>query len=209
VNRKLIIIAASILIVAGLLAWLFKESTKPLPGQYLMQDGRDHKDEGSKIDYKFNPPTSGDHYASWISKGFYDEPRSDGNLVHSEEHGYIIIWYDCEKQATSYIPQLVGDVYAQAKTMTAGSEGSPSAKLSDMPKAFSDGSCDSLKQQIKDAINKFGPHKLIGVPRMGMDSRLVLTAWGRSENLGSFNEGKIKEFIDSFRDTGPERTVEP
>ena len=136
-NKKWIIIAGTILVLAALLAWLFIESTKPLPGEKELQDGREHKPDGSKLDYKFNPPTSGDHYPSWISKGFFDEPRADGNLVHSLEHGYVIIWYDCEKKVTSDKSQvtswLIKPAYAQGVNMTQGSEGSPSAKLEDMP----------------------------------------------------------------------------
>ncbi len=182
-NKKFISISVAILIFIALLVWLFVESSKPLPGQAALQDGRDHLAEGSKVNYKFNPPTSGNHYASWISKGFYDTPRSDGNLVHSLEHGYIVIWYDCGSKGIGFRVQgIVGKAYAAELTatpsvkatdanvqMTAGSEGSPSALLGDMPKSFSDGSCDNLKTQLKDIYNKFGPRKLIIVPRVGMD----------------------------------------
>lgn len=206
---KVIIIIIIIIFILAFLVWLYMASTKPLPGIEALQDGRDHLPEETKIDYKFNPPTSGDHYPSWISKGFYDEPRPDGNLVHSQEHGYIIFWYDCEKKSIGDGGwDIVGTVYAQASNMTAGSEGSPSAKLSDMPKSFSDGSCETLKNQIKDLLQKNNPHKLIVVPRVGMDSPLILSSWGRMEKMTSLNEAKIKEFIDAFRDNGPERTVE-
>lgn len=209
-TKKIGIILFFVAVLVVLLAWLFIESTKPSPGEKELQDGRDHLPEGTVIDYKFNPPTSGNHYASWITKGFYDEPRADGNLVHSLEHGYIVLWYDCEGKATGNRLQLVGTAYAdEGLSMTQGSEGSASAKLSDMPKAFSDGSCDNFKKDIKDIINKFGPHKLIAVPRVGMSSKLILTAWGRTEKLNSVDSQKIKQFIDAYRDQGPEMTNEP
>jgi hypothetical protein len=210
-NRKFLLIGAAAVISIGLLAWLFIMSTKPLPGLETKQDGRTHVPEGSALTYNFNPPTGGDHYASWITKGFYDEPRHDGNLVHSLEHGYIIFWYDCERKLTSHF-QLAGEVIAHEEeatsapqttpTMDGGSEGTVHTKLSDMPKAFSDGSCDNLKNQIKTYIGKDN-HKLIGMPRVG------LTAWGRTLKLDNFDEGKIKEFIGAFRDNGPEHTNEP
>jgi hypothetical protein len=31
--------------------------------------------------------------------GFYDDSIPDENLVHSLEHGYIILWYDCGQVA--------------------------------------------------------------------------------------------------------------
>jgi hypothetical protein len=208
-NKKLLIIGVSILALIILLTWLFIESSKPLPGQKQLQDGRNHVDEGSKVEYKFNPPTSGDHYASWISKGFYDIPRVDGSLVHSLEHGYIVIWYNCEKKVTGFRLQgMVKEAYAQT-AMTQGSEGSPSATLEDMPKEFSDGSCNELKSQLKNIYQKLGSHKLIITPRVGMDSQIVLTAWGRAEKLSSADEGKVKEFVNAYRDAGPEQTNEP
>lgn len=216
--KKKILLFLSATGLVGLLIWLFIASSKPLPGEKLLQDGRNHLAEESKLDFKFNPPTSGDHYASWIKKGFYGEPRIDGNLVHSLEHGYVIIWYDCgiKKQG------LIKTAFAHEETatpssldsqnqvsMTEGSEGSPSAHFEDMPKSFSDGSCDSLKSQLKDIYNKLGPHKVIVMPRVGMDHPIILTAWGRMEKLDSVDHKKIKEFIDAFRDQGPEQTTEP
>lgn len=204
------------LIIIGLLAWLYIASMKPLPGEPAIQGGRDHKVEGSKIEYKFNPPTSGDHYPSWITKGFYEEPRSDGNVIHSQEHGYIIIWYECGKignrvQGTGYsgiADILIKPAYAQRAGMTGGSEGSPSAKLEDLPEAFRNGSCDSLKAELKK-IYQSNQHKLIVMPRVGMDSPIILTAWQRMEKLNSMDKNKINEFINAFRDQGPEHTSEP
>lgn len=206
-NKKLLI-GLSTLIFVGLLVWLFMISNKPLPGIEAKQDGRDHIPEGSKVNYNYNPPTSGNHYVSWITKGFYEEPRPDGNIVHSMEHGYVIIWYDCEKKVTGYRIQVTDTVYAQGLPMTGGSEGSPSAMLKDMPKAFSDGSCSELKNQIKSYIDK-DTHKLIAMPRVGMDSKIILTSWGRVEKMDNLDEKRVKEFIDAFRDHGPEATNEP
>lgn len=231
-KKKWLVIGFIVLLLIVLMAWLFIESAKPPPGEKALQDGRNHMQEGSKVDYKFNPPTSGNHYASWITKGFYDTPRIDGNLVHSLEHGYIIIWYNCENKMSQdvILRQLAAgslanvrlkqvdrfffsfrmtEVYAQSTPMTQGSEGSPSASLESMPKSFSDGSCDNLKNRLKGIYSKLGPHKLIVIPRVGMDHPIVLTAWGRMEKLDSVDQSKIKEFIDAFRDAGPEQTVEP
>jgi hypothetical protein len=226
--KKIILIIAALVASLIFLIWLFIASNKPLPGISELQDGRNHIPEGSKTNYKFNPPTAGDHYPSWITKGFYDEPRPDGNLVHSLEHGYIVLWYDCENKVQSaegVVPSrlftyhfslknfssqalLITSIHAQTMGMTTGSEGSPSAKLSDLPKAFSDGSCDNLKNQIKSILNQ-DQHKLIAVPRVGLDAPLILTAWGRAEKLTSVDTRKIKDFISAFRDNGPEHTDEP
>ena len=217
-SQKILLIGTAIVISTALLIWLFMASTKPLSGIEANQDGRTHVPEGSPVTYNFNPPTGGDHYASWITKGFYGEPRHDGNLVHSLEHGYIIFWYDCTKPVLSSEFSIFKKVYAHeleatdapqvAQTMDGGSGGIVHTKLTDMPKSFSDGSCDPLKNQIKGYIEKDN-HKLIGMPRMGMDKPLILTSWGRILKLDSFDESKIKEFVGAFRDNGPEHTTEP
>lgn len=48
-----------------------------------------------------DPPTSGYHYGDPVQPvraGFYEEQIvPDENLVHSMEHGYIFLWYDCSQ----------------------------------------------------------------------------------------------------------------
>lgn len=78
--------------------------SEPLPDrgdQSLLQDveqfpseGRSHVDPGTQVDYGTNPPTSGTHYPEWTDPGFYMETPESGYLVHSLEHGYVVIYYD-------------------------------------------------------------------------------------------------------------------
>lgn len=60
-------------------------------------EGVSHTDEGALVTFNTDPPTSGTHYPVWGAPGFYDEVVEDGYLVHNLEHGYIIIWYDCDQ----------------------------------------------------------------------------------------------------------------
>lgn len=54
--------------------------------------GREHR--SGDIDYDRVPPLSGPHWSDWESAGFYTEtPRLEG-LVHSLEHGAVVIYYD-------------------------------------------------------------------------------------------------------------------
>ena len=80
------------------LAWLFIESSKPLPGEKIKDLGRGHVPIGENVEYNSTPPTSGKHYEEWIKQGVYDEEKDDRNLVHSLEHGYIIMHYKCERK---------------------------------------------------------------------------------------------------------------
>jgi hypothetical protein len=45
--------------------------------------------------YTVNPPAGGDHYPVPASAGVYTaNPPPDSQLVHSLEHGYVILWFD-------------------------------------------------------------------------------------------------------------------
>ncbi len=173
------IIALVIVAVIGGFWWLIKESTKPLPGKSFADQGRKHipQKEWEKFKYNSNPPTSGSHDEVWTKPGIYSSPQGDGHLVHSLEHGYIVIWYDCD-----------------LKSETAGDTSSKD--------------CQDLKKQLKDIANENRIWKLVVVPRNNMDSKIVLTAWTRLEKLDTPDKQKIKEFIDAFRNNGPEQTME-
>ena len=46
------------------------------------------------VDYGTEFPTSGPHNPVWADPGFYDEAIALENLVHSLEHGNIVIYFD-------------------------------------------------------------------------------------------------------------------
>lgn len=78
--------------------------TKPLPDQgkseYLQnvetypEQSREHVEPGTQINYSQMPPVGGTHYGTTVSAGFYEEPQPLGSLVHSLEHGAVIVYYD-------------------------------------------------------------------------------------------------------------------
>lgn len=41
------------------------------------------------------PPSGGVHYARWASFQTYDFPIADGYLIHSMEHGAVVLYYNC------------------------------------------------------------------------------------------------------------------
>jgi len=55
---------------------------------------RNHHAPCSTLDYPFVPPCSGDHYSIWASYRTYDAPVPWGFLVHSMEHGGVVLAYD-------------------------------------------------------------------------------------------------------------------
>jgi hypothetical protein len=54
-----------------------------------------HLPDCTHIQYATNPPSSGDHYASWIAHKTYAVPVPRGFLVHNLEHAATVIWYNC------------------------------------------------------------------------------------------------------------------
>ena len=46
-----------------------------------------------KNDYKTNPPTSGRHYEVPAEDGAYGEAPPDEALVHTLEHGRVVVWF--------------------------------------------------------------------------------------------------------------------
>jgi hypothetical protein len=55
-----------------------------------------HVPEGTAITYATNPPSSGPHYPVWANFQEYAEPVADGYLVHSMEHGAVLLLYKCD-----------------------------------------------------------------------------------------------------------------
>ena len=55
---------------------------------------RDHiTDPNETEDYAQKPPTSGRHYAVPAEDGIYDEAPDKEDLVHTLEHGRVIVWF--------------------------------------------------------------------------------------------------------------------
>jgi len=166
-------IAILTLIILGGGIWLLtaqntKEQTKlskPLVGEEIADQGRGHVPDGTKLDFNSNPPTSGRHFAKWTTAGFYDKSQEDGNLVHSLEHGAVIVSYK-----------------------------------SDLPK-------DDV-EKIKSFFSSVSVSKKIMVPRDNLDVPVALTSWGRLlklQTIDATTEAKIKEFMETNEDRGPEK----
>ena len=55
---------------------------------------REHsEDPAERLTFTSNPPTSGKHYATPADDGEYESAPPVGELVHSLEHGRVIIWF--------------------------------------------------------------------------------------------------------------------
>jgi len=57
-------------------------------------EGTRHVARGTRVDYEQMPPLSGPHYGVTAEAGFYEETPALGAIVHSLEHGAVVIYYD-------------------------------------------------------------------------------------------------------------------
>jgi hypothetical protein len=54
-----------------------------------------HVAENSPVTYNSNPPSSGPHYPVWANFQEFGQPVPRGYLVHSMEHGAVLLLYKC------------------------------------------------------------------------------------------------------------------
>ncbi len=203
-------IVISLLIIAG--GWyIVSKLSQPLPGTAVPELGRKHVDDGTKVEYNSNPPTSGDHFAEWTKAGIYKAPISDGHLLHALEHGYIIVSYNCMKLNSKFKVQnskLIRSAYAHEEDLEASSSAGSQPGEELKGEVWESKECKDLAKQLSDIANEVRLWKLIVIPRPVLDVPIALTAWGRIDKMEKLDKERIVRFITAFRDQGPEKTVE-
>lgn len=65
-----------------------------------------HVAEGRAVSYQSDPPMSGEHWPSWVAPGFFKTNQPKEKLVHSLEHGYIVIYYNEAKLSASELDAI-------------------------------------------------------------------------------------------------------
>jgi hypothetical protein len=66
-----------------------------------------HVGEGTPIAYCSNPPSGGNHYPVWANFQEYSAPVDWPYLVHSMEHGAVVLLYKCDPPGcTEIVEQL-------------------------------------------------------------------------------------------------------
>jgi len=213
-------------LVAGIW-WLWRQSTKPLPGQEVADLGREHITDIAGVNYNSNPPTSGTHFPVWAKKGVYDGVLSDGYLIHSLEHGYVVISYDCTKSVVGNQWSVVSEILAHDEPTKESTDSGellkhmkfqPSGETSwftpenppedelDLPNEFDSEGCKNLVANLSKFVQKWD--RVIVVPRPNLETQVALTAWTRIDKLEGFDEDRIENFIKAFHNKGPEKTME-
>jgi hypothetical protein len=65
-----------------------------------------HVPEGTALTYCTNPPSSGTHYSIWAAFKEYTSPVDMPYLVHSMEHGAVVLFYKCETACPEILAEL-------------------------------------------------------------------------------------------------------
>lgn len=231
-KRKNLLIGLSVLIFSIFLGWLFMQSVSPdessLPGEKIADLGRTHVNDISDATYNSNPPTSGNHFPIWAKRGLYDRVLSDGYLIHSLEHGYVVLSYNCDFKPQSFLikeafahegepveihniatdsAELLTQMKVQLTSdMSAFTPENAPEKEVELSEQFKSDSCKQLAGQLTELLND--AQRIIIVPRPEMDTKIALTAWNRIEKMNEFDKEKIKTFIKAYHNKGPEKTME-
>ena len=141
--------------------------------------GRQHIAQGtSGSGYNSNPPSSGPHWANPAKNGIHDQVLPDEQLIHDLEHGYVWI---------AYRP---ADAVLRSSTSSAG-----------LKPGLSQDELNKLKEIVKS-----DDWKVVLAPRDKNEAMVALVAWGRVLVMDQFDEGKVKDFIKTYRNRGPEST---
>ncbi len=74
-------------------------------------EGGGHVAPGEAVRYRSDPPTSGVHDPTWIDPGAYQRAQSRSKLVHSLEHGIIVVYTDTPGAAAREILNGWADLY--------------------------------------------------------------------------------------------------
>ena len=103
-------VATVVIIIGGILLASNQNArlSKPLMGQEI-QVSEGHVPDGTKLTLSSNPPAGGEHYGdNTAHAGLYDMSHipADGYLVHSLEHGAVILWYNPKELADNQISKL-------------------------------------------------------------------------------------------------------
>ena len=84
-----VLIVAVLFNVAG---GAFEQSDDPLLGEEIAIGRATHVETLAEMEIPVGqPPVGGPHFSVWLEPGFFEEQVSDGNAVHSLEHG--LIWF--------------------------------------------------------------------------------------------------------------------
>ena len=68
--------------------------------------------------------------------------------------------------------------------------------------------CEAVKQKLRNLVAGYNTWKIVAAPRQNRDTAIGVAAWGWLDKMDSYDEARIRAFVDAWRDKGPEKTME-
>lgn len=142
-----------------------------------------HVPEGSHVTYCTDPPSSGTHYPIWAHFQEFDHPVPTGYLVHSLEHGAVILYWKCDapEGGTCTAPPEVLAALRKVRD--------------DTP---TDPACDSTVRV-----------RIIIAPSTTIDTPVAAAAWGAIYRAQCADVATLDAFVHDHYAHGPEDLCAP
>jgi hypothetical protein len=135
---------------------------------------REHRDPCTELAYPSHPPASGPHYLVWADFLTYADPVPWGFLVHSMEHGAVVLAYNC--------PSGCPDVIASFESLIADHGADPS--------------CESHPTSAARFVVMPDP----GLP----EGSIAAVAWEHAYVATCLDEPSLRAFVDGHYGMAPE-----
>ncbi len=136
-----------------------------------------HVQVGTTVQYDSNPPAGGDHYPIWATWGVHADAVPAEYFVHNEEHGGVVLLYDCPSGCPDVVAALTRIVDSQP--------------------------IDPLCEAQGGGVSS----RMLLVPDPSLDVPVAAAAWGFTyeEPAPCVDPGSIQAFIDAHYGNGPEQ----
>jgi hypothetical protein len=155
------------------------DCVQPPVVQQHPDEGQGHQSFCTQLVYHTNPPTSGVHYGIHAAFKTYTDSIPYGFLVHSLEHGAIVIGYNCPEGCAEEV-----------------------ALVQAMIDAFP---CDTTPTPPCEGLNL---KRFVLAPDPRLDVRWAAAAWDWSWKSGYMDTASLAAFSRSRLDKGPEDLFE-
>ena len=156
------------------------EASCPVAIQTHPLEPANHVPEGTILDASTNPPSSGPHYGIWANFKEYDKVIADGYLLHSMEHGAVVLFYDCDPSACVAPPGVLDALRAVRNAATTDPMCDPSIRV-----------------------------RIIIAPRPANDVPIAAAAWGATYKADCVDAPTLSKFITDFYAKAPEDFCTP
>jgi hypothetical protein len=191
-TRNIVIAVFVVLIVGGTGALYFltnppsfltgnNSSTQAGAAYDVADEGHNHVPDGTKVAYKHQPPSSGDHYSSNLGPlpwNTYKNPVQPESFVHNLEHGGVVLVYRCSGAECD-------DMYKQAQDV-----------FSKLPPKLAPVNPQAGKQ-IQEV-------KFLSTPDPDMAPKVAMLAWNKEQDMNSIDLATIQAFYTQYGDHGRE-----